>query len=328
MKLPRSIALGIVIASLVVALPAPGARASQDEERFVLGVLRRDGIVLPFASFDGRRWTQPWPADLRQDLPITLEDVPGRWWGSASRPATLTHWFDGAVQGPVKLDRPATIPIMCSGRVVLRSDYTSKQPVPPPFEQPFPKDGLVVSGSQRIDLIPAISPGSGEWRATPGVLRAEFNKLEDRAAANFTDWRHPVSRQVRAHSAIEIEALYRLPMDESGWAAYYVEAVRKYAPGPGDEGCGLITFVNGWIRLPVKGQPQMDLTARVSYCDRRGAAYMLPLGAMRLDNRQFWIYQISGADREWYVVARPARRGIEIHAEYPAGTCPPDRLSP
>ena len=69
----------------------------------------------------------------------------------------------------------------------------------------------------------------------------------------------------------------------------------------------------------------MDLSARVTYCDRRGAAYMLPLGTMRLDGKQFWIYQISGHDREWYLVTRPARRGVEIHSEYQAGTCPAGR---
>jgi hypothetical protein len=302
--------------------PALEAQSGGDDSPFVLGVLRRDGVVLPFASFDGRRWSTPWPSDLRQDLPITLDDVPDRWWGRAARPASMTLWSDGATQADVVLDRPATIPIMCSSRMVMRTDYTSGEPIPPPFEQPYPKDGLVISGPQRIDPIPAISRESAERKATPAVLASEFNRLEDMAAGNFMDWRHPYPRLMRHRMPIEIEALYRVQMDEQGWAAYYVEAVRQYAPGPEDEGCGLVTFVSGWIRLPIKGKPLLDLNARVTYCDRRGAAYMLPLGTMRLDNRQFWIYQISGHDREWYVIARPARRSIEIHADYQAGSCP------
>jgi hypothetical protein len=196
--------------------------------------------------------------------------------------------------------------------------------VPPPFEQPFPKDGLVVSGSQRIEPIRSVPRESPEWKATPAVIQAEFNRLEGTAAADFIDWRHPVHPTVRYRTPIVVEALYRVPMDDKGWAAYYVEAVREYAPGPEDEGCGLVTFVSGWIRLPEGGKPLMDLHARIAYCDRRGIAYMLPLGTMRLDGRQFWIYQISGHDREWYVVTRPTRRGIEIHAEYQAGACPLD----
>lgn len=312
--------LGVVCAML--APLAPVRATNQDAGSFVLGVLRRDGIVLPFASFDGRRWSQPWPDDLSQDLPISLDDIPSRWWGRAKPVRRFTHWSGGMPQGEVTVEKPATIPIMCSGRIVLRSDYASKEKIPPPFEQPFPKDGLVTSGPQRIDAIPAIERDSGEWKATPGVLLQEFNRIEDAAATNFFDWRHPVPRQTRHRTPIQIEALYRMPMDEPGWAAYYVEAARQYEPGPEDEGCGLVTFVSGWVRLPPKGQPLFDLRGRVTYCDRRGNAYMLPLGAMRLDEKHFWIYQLSGVDREWYLIARPTRRGIEIHVEYPAGTCP------
>jgi hypothetical protein len=319
----RALLLAVAIAWAGAMWPGGAALArSQGDERFVLGVLRRDGVLLPFASFDGRRWATPWPGDLRQDLPITIDAVPDRWWGRAAPPSSMRLWSDGAARGTIAFDRPATIPIMCSSRIVLRTDYTSTQPVPPPFEQPYPKDGLVVSGPQRIDPIPAIPRESPEWKAAPAVIREEFNRLEDVAAGNFIDWRHPVHRTVRRTVPIEIEALYRLPMDQPGWSAYYVEAVRQYRPGPEDQGCGLVTFVSGWLRLPDKGMPTMDLGARVSYCDRRGAAYMLPLGAMRLDDKQFWIYQISGHDREWYVIARPTRRNIEIHAEYQAGYCP------
>jgi hypothetical protein len=322
----RAVLLAVALACVAAIWPGTAAIArSQDDDRFVLGVLRRDGVLLPFASFDGRRWSTPWPADLRQELPITIDDVPDRWWGRAARPSSMTLWSEGAAPANVAFDRPATIPIMCSSRIVLRTDYTSKQPAPPPFEQPYPKDGLVVSGPQRIDPIVSIPRVSPEWKAAPGVIRGEFNKLEDAAAGNFIDWRHPVHRTVRHAAPIEIEALYRLPMDDAGWSAYYVEAVRQYAPGPEDEGCGLVTFVSGWMRLPERGNPTMDLSARVTYCDRRGAAYMLPLGTMRLDDKQFWIYQISGHDREWYVIARPTRRSIEIHAEYQAGYCPQPR---
>jgi hypothetical protein len=111
-------------------------------------------------------------------------------------------------------------------------------------------------------------------------------------------------------------------MDEAGWSAYYVEAVRRFPPEPLDEGCGLVTFTSGWVRINPKGQPLMDLSSRISYCDRKGVSYMLPLGLMTVEGKTYWIYQKSGFDSEWYVVARPASRAIEIHAEYAAGGCP------
>jgi hypothetical protein len=155
-----------------------------------------------------------------------------------------------------------------------------------------------------------------------GRAPGEFNKLEDMAAGNFMDWRHPIRASGASPTPIEIEALYRVPMDEQGWAAYYVEAVRQYAPGPEDEGCGLVTFVSGWIRLPVKGKPHAGSQRARRLLRSPWRRLHAPARHHAARQRQFWIYQISGHDREWYVIARPARRGIEIHAEYQAGSCP------
>jgi hypothetical protein len=311
-----------VLLGLVPALPAPAAWLPADE-RFTLGVLRRDGVVIPFAAFDRRSWSTPWPMTVRDlDLPISLDDVPDRWWGRGGRPAEMTAWADGRNLGPVALSKPATIPIMCTGRMGLRTEYKSKEVPPPPVVQPFPKDGLVISGDATIQALPAVARSSSDWVNGALVILDEFNRTENLAIGQFADWRHPVSRGARARLPIQLEALYRAPMDEEGWIAYYVEAIRKYTPGPLDEGCGLVTFTSGWVRLPPKGKPLFDLSSRITYCDRKGAGYMLPLGMMTLDAKTFWIYQLSGYDREWYVVARPTPRAIELHVDYQAGTCP------
>jgi hypothetical protein len=69
----RALLLAVAVACVAATWPGSVATAgAQDDDRFALGVLRRDGVLLPFA-FDGRRWSTPWPADLRQDLPITIE---------------------------------------------------------------------------------------------------------------------------------------------------------------------------------------------------------------------------------------------------------------
>jgi hypothetical protein len=322
----RALLLSIVSAWLAAAPPAPAPAAAPSASNaapFVLGVLRRDGLVLPFAEYDGRGWGTAWPRELRgQEIPIALEDVPEGWWGKAGPQGSLTRWVEGRRAGTVALQRPTVVPIMCGARLWLRSDYTAAELVPPPFEQPQPKDGLVVSGDRTIEPLPAVARGSDDWNSSAVALLGAFDKAEEAAARQYMEWRHPVPRQQRQRVPIEIEALYRVPMEEEGWTAYYVEAVRKYPPGPDDKGCGLVTFASGWIRLGPKGRPEFDLGARVTYCDRRGAGYMLPLGLMTVDAKRFWIYQISGYDREWYVVARPTRRAIELHVEYAAGLCP------
>src|SRR4030081_3035949 len=86
---------------LTPAVPAPVPLAgAADPKAFLLGVLRRDGIVSPIAVFDGKYWTSPWPASLRyKEVPMTLDAVPGKWWGAGGAPAQMTIWVDGSRRG-------------------------------------------------------------------------------------------------------------------------------------------------------------------------------------------------------------------------------------
>ena len=187
-----------LLAILAPVLPAPVA----DRERLTLGVLRRDGIVLPFAAFDRGRWLAPWPSNLRHlDLPITLDDVPERWWGGGDRPAEMTAWADGQRLGGVKLTAPAAVRIMCMPQLGVRTDYRSSEPVPPPDVQPFPKVGLVTSGGSAIDALPSVARTSPEWSSFAVLLLDEFNRGEERGIGRFTAWRHPVSREVRRRTS-------------------------------------------------------------------------------------------------------------------------------
>ena len=58
----------------------------EENERFTLAVVRRDSIAIPFATYDGKRWKNSWPApESRVTAPIVLADVPKRWWTGAIR---------------------------------------------------------------------------------------------------------------------------------------------------------------------------------------------------------------------------------------------------
>jgi len=313
---------------LSLAFPAgqqstPAAADKEGSASFTVAVLRRDGIVSPFAVFDGKEWTIPWPADLRSlDLPIGMQAVPAKWWGKAGPASEMTAWVGGANRGPIHLARPTVLPLMCESRVGLVSDYQSNEPATS-FEPPFPKDGLAVSGGQRVDKIEILSADSPEWTRTETFLATEFDRAEQSAIDAFGGWKHPVPRAARRKMPVEVEALYRAPMDEPGWTAYYVEAVKKYPPGPDDDDCGLITSASGWIGVAADGKRSGKLGALVTYCDRRDVTYMLPLGALTAGGKTFWAFQLSGYGREGYAIVRPTPRRIESHVKYSAGVCAP-----
>src|SRR5580765_5183512 len=47
--------------------------AEEPSAAFGIGILRRDGIVIPFADFDGKRWRANWPAAAEQvDVPVNV----------------------------------------------------------------------------------------------------------------------------------------------------------------------------------------------------------------------------------------------------------------
>jgi hypothetical protein len=65
----------LVFLLLIVTMQAPAVQqppASNDETvPFLIGVLRRDGVVSPFAAFDGKDWDIPRPDDLMSLIHIT-----------------------------------------------------------------------------------------------------------------------------------------------------------------------------------------------------------------------------------------------------------------
>jgi len=320
-----AVALFLVTAWLTARAGLPESRPQKPEPTppFTIGLLRRDSVVTPFATFDGKAWTSPWPVGLQSlSVPLSLDAVPGKWWGKAGALAEMTLWAGGERRGSVRLERPATVRIMCSARVGLRSNYVSPLPAPPPIERSYPKDGLVVSGSTVVEPIMVVPKSSPEWQASELLLPKPFDVAENTAAQSFTDWKHPIKRAQRRQMPVELEALYKAPMDVPGWVAYRFHAVRRYAPQPADGNCGLLSSAVGWIAAGPNGKHWTQLSVRVTYCDRMDDVLTLPFGLIRAGARSYWIYQLSGYDREGYVIARPTPKGIESNVEYPAGFCP------
>jgi hypothetical protein len=325
MKLvPAGIGVLIAIASAPHARVEPPPQ-SERSDRGVLAVLRRDGVILPFAAFDGNDWSAPWPADLRfRELPITIDAVPEDWWGGW-RPDAWQAWLsDGPVRS-LAVQSPMVLRVGCGTRIGLRTDYRPSVLPPPVPTEPFPKDGLAVAGGVRVEPIEIVPPSSEGWSALAVALLDDFDRAENReisAAGSNTGWRHPLREEKRRSLPVRIESWYRTPNEESGGTVSWVEAVRSYPPGPDDDGCGLETLVTGWV-YHEKGEPRprAELRARLMYCDRLGASYMLPLGRIRVREASYWIYQLSGYDSEWYAVAELERSKVRFVAEYAASTC-------
>ncbi|HLJ56950.1 MAG TPA: hypothetical protein VKT77_18060 [Chthonomonadaceae bacterium] len=313
--------MSLIVASAAWLLAAP-------KVSFELGVLRRDGIMIPFAAYSGHDWSAPWPpSDTSAPLPIGLGDVPKKWWGPAEPGAAWTAWMlaDGSSR-PLKLEKPQQVRVFCGGHIGLKTDYPGE-----PIDEREPsvaKDALVVGGSGAVPVQPIIQVSvlaqavSGEIVKT---IAEQFNKEETLAAASFTNWWHPYSTEQREAIPIELEAIYRFrekTVRDGEWVATYVEAIRRYPAGPRDRDCGLITWGNGWIIEREGKKPEIHLTAKVTYCDREGVSFMQPLGHLSVDGDNYWVYQMSSWRDEVYTVARMRPDEVRPILHVFGGECP------
>ena len=300
------------IASLSAALL--DARAARTG--FGVGVLRRDGIIIPFAAFDGKKWVDSWPLpDRERDVPISVRDVPASWWGPTPPLEQWQAWTGGEPQS-IRVVQPDWIDAPCTRQVGLRTGYKTALPAPAADAQPYPKDGLAVSPPQPVERIDLVAPESAEMRQLLPTILDAFNK-EERATENR--YGHPVSRRAREGRAPDIEAAYAFGQHPR---VYYVEATRQYRLlGQTADRCAALAFSTIWFA--VEGTQAKELASAVDLlrCDRNGASYMLPLGVMHAGGKPYWMVQFASFDHERYAVIEIKPKTVSAVLNVWGGSC-------
>jgi hypothetical protein len=310
-------AAGAVIIGVGAALRAADSGAAGT---FAVGVLRRDGIIVPFAAFNGKRWSSPWPlpaVDLT--VPIGLQAVPSKWWGPAKKP--LDNWqalLVPAAEAPRTLNvvQPDWVEAHCQRQIGLRTDYQPVAVVPPRTTQPYPKDGIAVSPARAVEPIEIVPPaGPDARRITPALVDA-FNRAERVVEGRFG---HTVKRYAREGIVPTVEALYAFGDQPR---IYYIEAARPYRQlGQPVDACGQVAFGTGWFVEEGEHFRSLLTVVDLLNCDRAGASYMLPLGVVRIGSRLFWLAQFSGYDHERFAVLEVKAKTVDVVLSVWGGGC-------
>jgi hypothetical protein len=318
----------LVFTAVAIAGAAAALRAADvSADKLAVGVLRRDGLVIPFATFDGKRWRKDWPEPRQTvDVPAALSSVPSRWWGPLKPIETWQAWIGSDSARTLQVHQPDWYEAHCVQQVGLRTDYRSKQPPPDPREQPYPKDGLVVSPPQpQVGRIDIVAPGS----PMPPVVDA-FNEAERKAIRRFEDrGKHPVKEAQRGAVPLKIEAMYATGSPTAA-RIYYVEVSKQYDypdrfnPDARFGRCAMVSYGAGWFIREGNGPLKpLGFDVAVVPCHREAIRYMFPLGAMRIDGRLFWIAQWSGWDYEEYTIVeiKPEKDKTEVAVRVWGGGC-------
>jgi hypothetical protein len=299
--------------------PNPEPRTPNVEPRtppFAVGVLRRDGVVIPFAAFNGKQWRSTWPPPQQElTIPVSVSGVPSRWWGSTGPLDSWQAWIAGAAR-TLRVTQPDWVEAHCLRQIGLRTDYQTDGAAPPRTVQPYPKDGLAVSPPQAIDRIEILPVAGPRVRVLAPAVLSAFNAAERQTEQR---WGHPTPRRSREGVDPTLEAVYAIGESPR---VYYIEAIRMYRDlGQPLGECGSAALGSGWFIQEGDAMRSLAMTVDVLRCDRFGASYMLPLGALRVNGRLYWFAQFSGWDHERYVVVDIAPKKVEAVISAWGGGC-------
>ena len=303
-----------------------GLGAGADEKAFTLAVLRRDGVIVPFGSYSGGNWSNRWPTPLvKADIPITLRDVPERWWGREGPSTTWTLWPLHGKPRPIHVTGTVLFDTHCVSNIGLKTDYEASEPVPPPFLHHHPKDGLAVTGDLAIERVEVLDEALPEMtplrESIRQALQRDIDAAEARAVPSFGDWRRTIKS--RASTPVKLETLCRSPWLTPGTFLYYLESLRRYPQSKGQSpaGCDLVAFTQGFARFTGTAAGHTNIGTTLTDCLLASVDYMLPLGAFRVDGRLYWAVQWAGRGRERYVVIEFGDKTVKFVVETPGGGC-------
>jgi hypothetical protein len=317
---------------------AAGPLEPAGKSAFALAMLRRDGVLVPFAAHDGRKWSNPWPTpSYRLEAPINLASVPGRWWGPVGPTTTWIAWPVEGEPRAVHVTGPIVIGAHCLANVGLKTDYAATEPIPPPTQHHHPKDGLATTGSETIEPVEVLDDTAPEWHKSLELMASAIEKAESKAGTSDR-WEQVFGwRSKRAKTPMKLEVLCRSRPGGGSRVVHYFEAVRAYeAPkgfwfgvspdlgldiGRGRPGCGLNIFSQGFFIVDGKGLVFENVVSTFTDCDRNAVDYALPMGTILVNGKLHWIMHWSGRGRERYGIVEIGEGSLKTVLYVPGGDC-------
>jgi hypothetical protein len=317
--------LALLLVAVIFPFTGAGRLAAAAARRFSLAVLRRDGVLLPFADYARGRWSSYWPKPAAdREVPLSLANVPKGWWPDRK---PITAWMAWPVDGPSRLvhvSGPVWVAAHCLANVGLKSDYRSAESPPPPEVTPYPKDGLATSGDVTIEPVEVLNQSSPDWTKIATEVAGLVTRSETDSVRRFgSEWTHPVDVPGRSATPLQLEVLCRSLTTGAPTTFFYFEGTKHYK-NPKDVGprpCDIITFATGWVSRDPGGKMNGVVNAFITDCRMEAMLYRLPLGQIRLEGKLFWVVQVSGWQYERYDILEINETRVRTTFTTPGGGC-------
>lgn len=322
--------------SLAFTLPLAGrihaqTAAPTPTTKIHVGILREDGVLIPFARFNGSRWSVSWGPGSNDVTSRTAQGTPAQippiWWGGSPAQNDWRLIVDGGQPATVRALGAIRYENHCTGGIGLKTDYISHVTIEP-NSYPLPYAGIVVStdglaapgviASAVLDL----HPGAPDYDFVVRQLPSLLARREPRLWADYdTRYRPDLSGPLPPPEYVTVLA----GTLADGRRLIHFSAIRYLLKGLDGKAIEAATKINGWfVRATDATEPAL-LDARVSISDvdgKGGDGELLPaFASVSVGRRHFWIGTVGGYESESYVVIEVTSGKPAIVTAFEAGGC-------
>lgn len=243
---PRPVlrALAALLGPAGFALLAAAPLGSQAAGPLLVGVLRADGVAVPYAAYERGRWSRlPW--DSVPDA-VALHDGP---WYQVRAHAPDRRLRGGSV---VRFTGPGDLNYEAWGVI---TDFAPRR-LPDPQRFPVARAGAVLSRPHPAVAFEPLPPGAPEGRRLFGLLAPEFERREAQqlaggdpgVAPDRARLGHPRARSARAGAPLRLVRAYRTEAPVNGRGLFYAVLRRTYPPFVrGNTYYGPRTVLGAWV---------------------------------------------------------------------------------
>jgi hypothetical protein len=298
----RRLRLVLAAAMLAVACSSPPPTTPKPEDPLI-GILRDDGTLLPFARYVNGAWQPAVPGE-NTSSPGSLAELgtrPAAWFAS-HRGAIFSPWFGQLRDGPrvtLRARQIVSTDNHCEKNWGISTDFPAR-----PAERRG-AIGVATTAPYRWDAFEdwPRSPDTAESEAIRMFDREEEDALVTRGLQGTAPALPPTD--TRAGTFVALDVVRRSSQTVRGVRWSYLEATRTYAR-PDAPQCPLISLFKVWVANEPRGVRTAERSMDLTDCDRKGTISSMPLGMVTIDDRSFVVTVDRGYEDDRYSIIQLA----------------------
>lgn len=292
----------------------------QTSTHFLIGVLRADGTLVPFAQYGNGGWWNPWPAprqvvesiytestEPREIEHHSLADMSEPWFTQCGHvPTSWFFWSSPGVVTWLTASNVTQVRAHSGNNWGLNSDFPKRASEDPLHDI----IGVAVTVKQKIEPFIKIETTSTQGKEIGSFIRQNFDDHEKDEIERARLETPPATAKVEA----SLTVLHRTSYVVDGKHIYYFEAEKQYPKrtASGESDCYDVSLFQGWISADEKGGlGLMDSNFVFTNCDRKGPSTMIPLGVMTLREQTFLFVREHGWESEDYIILELNKSGLD-----------------